>query len=260
MESSCRGNFVEKQEAIKNKIFKHIAAYVLTAAVFTSGVPAVTGTDSLFGAWGTSVGAADYNKKYIERSWNGTKVVDTEKTTMAAYIYSNSSKGGYYDIGDSLIHYYYVEGNVTLKPTLRVSGNTHLILGDGATLYADDGIYIKDGATLHIHAQSEGDSKGKIIAKPSSGPGIGGMNNTVAGSLVIHGGYIDARAAAMRRASAAATTTAASGASPYTAARYTHRVAPAVSEFARVSRTTLTREYTYTAAKSTQPAANTAQA
>ncbi len=166
---------------------------IAPAAVFTSGVPAVTGTDGLFSGRSPMVSAANnYNFTYIERSWDGSKVVDTSKSSSAGYIYSNSSKGGYYDIGDSLIHYYYVEGNVTLKPTLRVSGETHLILADGATLYADDGIYIKDGATLHIHAQSEDDSKGKIIAKPSSDPGIGGMNNTVAGDLVIHGGYIDA--------------------------------------------------------------------
>ena len=67
---------------------------------------------------------------------------------------------------------------------------TMYFLCDGARLTAGDGVYIKKGSSLSIYGQNAG--TGKLIAKPDSGPGIGGMADTVAGSLYIHGGDIDA--------------------------------------------------------------------
>ncbi len=98
----------------------------------------------------------------------------------------------YYDLDGSNGGSYVVQGTAIMgiDTTIRVTGDVHLILCDEATLNARDGIYIREGSSLSIYGQSQG--TGKLIAKPGSGPGIGGMNNTMAGSLYIHGGVIDA--------------------------------------------------------------------
>lgn len=89
-----------------------------------------------------------------------------------------------------------VKGDVVHEGRIIVNKDTWLILSDGATLTAKKGIYIKDGATLTIYAQSEGDNMGRIIARTTENDkaDIGGEKNTLAGKLIIHGGDIDAQA------------------------------------------------------------------
>ena len=86
-----------------------------------------------------------------------------------------------------------------------IFGDVHLILGDGATLTADDsGIMLYANSTLNpdtstvttltIYAQSQGKNMGKLIAKATNSgfshyPGIG---VTQTGILTINGGYIEA--------------------------------------------------------------------
>lgn len=136
---------------------------------------------------------------YLEKSWDGSSV-KTESRDLEPGTFSVLSSDfapaitDYFDIGNRDRHWYVVDGNFSLsdKTTLRVSGDTHLILTDGSRLTTKDGIYIKDGATLTIHAQSEGDSMGQLYSEPGHGPGIGGMSNTVGGNLVVMGGYVKA--------------------------------------------------------------------
>ncbi len=122
-------------------------------------------------------------------SYNSSGVSQGELTRTDYQLLTNSS-ATWYDLSSG---WYIARGNVTLskKTTLRITGDVHLILCDGAKLTAGDGVYIKKGSSLSIYGQSKG--TGKLIAKPSSGPGIGGMADTVAGSLYIHGGVIDAK-------------------------------------------------------------------
>ncbi|MBR6953899.1 MAG: Cna B-type domain-containing protein [Clostridia bacterium] len=103
-----------------------------------------------------------------------------------------NSSAKWYDLSSANDSWYVVRGSVSLSKdtTLRVTGDVHLILCDGAKLTAGDGVYIKKGSSLSIYGQSKG--TGKLIAKPESGPGIGGMADTVGGSLYIHGGVIEA--------------------------------------------------------------------
>ncbi len=114
--------------------------------------------------------------------------------SLPEYEYLKNSSANWYDLNDQgeSKGWYVARGNVTLSSntTLRVTGSVHLILCDGAKLTAGDGVYIRKGSSLSIYGQTKG--TGKLIAKPDNGPGIGGMADTVGGSLYIHGGVIEA--------------------------------------------------------------------
>ena len=128
---------------------------------------------------------------YVDRSWDNVNHVVTEEALPCSNFTklegSNSNSSTELDDG-----WYVVYRNVSYKKCLKMVGNVHLILVDGATLTVKDGIYIKKDKTFTVYGQSEG--SGKIYAHPDSGPGIGGMKNTVAGHFVVKGGTIDAKA------------------------------------------------------------------
>ena len=86
---------------------------------------------------------------------------------------------------------YVVNSNVTVDGRINLTGDMNLILGDGYTLDVK-GIYIPLGSTLTIYAQSDGVTAGKIVSKPTSGAGIGGMTENDNGNIVIYGGIIEA--------------------------------------------------------------------
>ena len=121
-----------------------------------------------------------------------------------SYTRISSGNPTWLDFNDAYGGWYVVKNDATLgsETTIRINGDVKLILCDGATLTVGNGIYIKKGSSLSIYGQRE--ETGKLISKPDHGPGIGGMEDTVAGSLYIHGGIIEAAGGKMRRASAAA--------------------------------------------------------
>ena len=126
----------------------------------------------------------DYPVTYIERSWDDVKVVDTEATSprsTADFPESRTVEGGWY----------YLSRDITINDRVSLTGDTHLILGDGRTLDVE-GIYVPKGSTLTIYSQSDGENSGKIISKPTEGgAGIGATsNNHPGGNIVIHGGKI----------------------------------------------------------------------
>ena len=132
---------------------------------------------------------------YIECSWNGSQVVSTAKTRTGTTALSDNTGDSYTTLTDG---WYVLTRDVTYKKCLHVEGNVNLILGDGATLTAQDGIYIMEGKTFTVYAQGRG--TGKIYAHSKDGPGIGGMQDTKAGHFVIHGGVIDAAAGSSNNA------------------------------------------------------------
>ena len=76
-----------------------------------------------------------------------------------------------------------------------ISGDVKLILKDGCTLTAEQGIRINSDATLTIYAQSETEgTMGKLVAIEThhDKAAIGGNKNYEAGRLFIHGGEIEA--------------------------------------------------------------------
>ena len=99
--------------------------------------------------------------------------------------------------------WYFVPVSMRLGARVAASGDVHLILGDGATLSALQGVSVCAGSSLTIYAQSEGDAMGALVAERSpsgyyAGIGSGGTDSLVtsvgAGAIRIHGGRITAYA------------------------------------------------------------------
>lgn len=60
--------------------------------------------------------------------------------------------------------WYVVNGDVTINTRVTVTGNVHLILADGCTLNASQGIHVTGDNSLTIYAQSAGEGMGKLTA------------------------------------------------------------------------------------------------
>ena len=89
--------------------------------------------------------------------------------------------------------WYVVNQNTTYNERMVIDGNVSLILANGKILNAKEGIYVKEGSTLFIWAQSSSMRMGKLIARGSGGnAGIGGNEKTNSGAIVINGGNIEA--------------------------------------------------------------------
>ena len=77
---------------------------------------------------------------------------------------------------------------------MTVSGDVHLILTKGHTLTVKKGIYVKDGSSLTIYGQPNGD--GTLVTTGEEGQaGIGGFNGAAHNApiaITIHGGNIEA--------------------------------------------------------------------
>ena len=96
---------------------------------------------------------------------------------------TTSFSGGWYAVRS--------RSNVKISARIRFSGETHLILADGAKLEAADGITVAESGSLTIWSQTEG--TGELTSKTgtSANAGIGGSSGT-AGQVTINGGIISA--------------------------------------------------------------------
>lgn len=98
---------------------------------------------------------------YIERSWDGEKVVAKERirTPDEGYISMSSVADGSTLQGGS---WYYVNSDVAFKKRVHTDGEVHIILGDGATVDFRRGLEVSEGDTLNVYDQKQG--TGKMIA------------------------------------------------------------------------------------------------
>ncbi len=89
--------------------------------------------------------------------------------------------------------WYVVNGDVTISDRITVIGNVHLILADGYTLTASQGINVSEGNSLTIYAQSAGEGMGKLTANAGwERAAIGSEQSQAAGNITICGGNITA--------------------------------------------------------------------
>ena len=89
--------------------------------------------------------------------------------------------------------WYVVRGDHSIGKRITVSGDVHLILEDGCSLQAEKGIQVAEGNRLTIHAQSEGESAGRLIAAgQGNNAGIGGGYYEAGGTITICGGNVNA--------------------------------------------------------------------
>lgn len=98
---------------------------------------------------------------YIERSWDGEKVVAKERirTPDEGYISMSSVADGS-TLQDG--SWYYVNSDVAFKKRVHTDGEVHIILGDGATVDFRRGLEVSEGDTLNVYDQKQG--TGKMIA------------------------------------------------------------------------------------------------
>ncbi len=94
--------------------------------------------------------------------------------------------------------WYVVTGDITNDASITVSGNVNLILADGASLTATEGINVevKNNVTnsLTIWAQSAGANMGRLTAQGGvNAAGIGGGNMGTGGTVTITGGKVTAQ-------------------------------------------------------------------
>ena len=108
----------------------------------------------------------------------------------------------YRQVGSSTLSWsdgwYVVREDVTLEDRVSVSGDVKLILEDGVTLTAREGISVTEGNSLTIYAQSSGENMGSLVASSTSwsNAAIGGDEvQRSNGSVTINGGKISATSA-----------------------------------------------------------------
>ena len=124
--------------------------------------------------------------KTITKHEDGSQV---NPTVLTSTLLENSNEDNLDD------GWYVLDSNLTYGERIVISGDVHLILKDGCTLTAKQGIRINTDATLSIYAQSvKEETMGKLVATEThhDKAAIGGNKNYRAGTLAIHGGEIEA--------------------------------------------------------------------
>ena len=94
-----------------------------------------------------------------------------------------------YDGNDELGEgWYYVNDNVEIENRIIINGTVNIILGNGCTLTAVQGIEVSENQTLNIYAQSAGDDRGSLVASIGEGDDSHNGRDAAIGG---HGAYDD---------------------------------------------------------------------
>ena len=137
--------------------------------------------------------------KYIERSWNGTQVVDTTKT-LTDYVLSTEIADNYYDgentrvvlTNDQPNMWVVVNENHRFDVPIVIEGTVSMIFCDGYTMTCQKGVSVAWGHTLNIFGQKN--NTGTLVATGTDyGAGIGSPKEINAGDVNIHGGKVTAK-------------------------------------------------------------------
>ena len=128
-----------------------------------------------------SVGAAT-GVSYLSRSWDGSQVV-TETKTVDCQDYN-------FGITD-LNGWYYVNGYYEVSQRLNVTGTANIVIQDGSTLLAKDGIHVPEGTTLNVY-NAPGGENGRLVCQvdTNNAAAIGGNDGEVCGTVNIYSGTV----------------------------------------------------------------------
>lgn len=131
------------------------------------------------------------NQQYVERGWNGSKVVESTKTAIDVAWMTD---------GHTQMHngwWYTRDVNVTINYRVSVDAGAtaNIILMDGVTMTFADGINVPESSTLNIYCQQGGSGELHCIADTNDNAAIGADNEAGAcGTINIYGGKITADA------------------------------------------------------------------
>ena len=115
----------------------NFSAFILAFALIAfSGVPAF---------------AAD-SVEYVERSVDANGNVVSTTKSITSYIKLSSVTKEWQNS-----KWYYAYGKISMNSKVTVSGDVHLILKKGCTLTATEGIHVREGSSLTIYGQPDGD-------------------------------------------------------------------------------------------------------
>ena len=163
---------------------------VVPSALTTDQIAAFTETTTIYPFAGEAVVYLDVN---VDRTDTHSHPVTTSEETCAIYTTVTASTTAF--DGSLNDGWYVADGAVTVSSRITVTGDVKLILKNGSTLTAQEGIGVAPGQSLTIYQQPEdGKTTGKLIARAAAGSlnaAIGG-SNTATGTIVINGGTIDA--------------------------------------------------------------------
>ena len=189
---------------------------ILTALGLSGEVTAVEISDeSLFsasnetGEWIVTAHQAFSSTEWMKVTINGVvyeiTVTDDPETVSVTYVDANgetktcASATILTDSSTSLsAGWYVVNDDVTIADRISVSGTVNLILTNSKTLTASKGITVGSDATLNVYAQTNDEATmGALMADATNDSanwyaGIGGVENTDAGTITINGGQINA--------------------------------------------------------------------
>lgn len=169
--------------------------------------------DSQDMAVGSTALTAQDAVSYIERSWEENAVVEETESCGSYTPVENSSEAVEWS-GNINGGWYVVSGDVTISNRITVDGEVNLILCDGTTLTAIEGVTVTKGNALNIYPGNTGNNvvgTGKLYAGcqvdeeeltvscAADSAGIGGKrldngnsNDGDSGTVNIHGGNVTA--------------------------------------------------------------------
>ena len=157
------------------------AAYDAYNALTDEQKEQITGAetfDALFGMFNgmTNVLATTNNVSYLDENGN-------QQTAESATVVESSTTS--WNAG-----WYVVNSNVTISSRITVSGEVNLILADGYTLTASQGITVDGSNSLTIYGQTSGTGTLKATTN-NAAAGIGGLY-AAGGTITINGGTVEA--------------------------------------------------------------------
>ncbi len=171
---------------IKRMICLVLALVLVTAIAPVSAGAAVSTVNVSDHGIGDLQRAADSDGKDAKADVTYFDPVSGEEKTCSNYTAVTSTTK---EFGSG---WYVAEGSVTVNSRITVTGSATLILKDGATLTAAQGINVGSGRKLTIYGQTE--DTGKLFAGGAAKQaGIGGNNHEDCGIIVINGGDIKAQ-------------------------------------------------------------------
>ncbi len=89
--------------------------------------------------------------------------------------------------------WYVVDGKVSIDSRIETNGDIHLILKDGSTLEAKNGIHVGSSSSLTVYGQGTGDNAGAVYTASQNdyyNSPIGGNADESSGEIIINGGNI----------------------------------------------------------------------